>query len=214
MDTIDAYILVGGRSSRLGTDKALVAIDGRSLAQISIDVVKEALPASETTVVTGNETKFAILATALGVPFIFDLYEGRGPVGGLHAALADAQSRWIFLLACDYPFVSAELIRLLANEISAGAGAIIPEQHDGRLQPLCAFYNVNETKALVEDIIMRPRVPPPLHEIAAAIHPRIVKFEEYSHLSNSKDLFININTQGELDRARKIKRKLSPSEEL
>src|SRR5687768_14477512 len=130
MNEIDAFILIGGRSSRLGTDKAFVDVQGRTLLEHAIDVVREGLSPEHITAVAGRATQFAIEAIAGDVPFIFDLYENRGPLGGIHAALAHARTPWIFVLACDYPFVSGELIQFLADRIDDKFGAVVPEQKD------------------------------------------------------------------------------------
>ena len=55
---------------------------------------------------------------------------------------------------------------------------------------------------MVEEILDRPRVTPPLHEVVAQMDPRIVKFDEYSHLTGADDFFLNINTAEDLERAR------------
>jgi molybdopterin-guanine dinucleotide biosynthesis protein A len=204
MDTFDSYILIGGRSSRLGTDKARVEIGGKTLLKRSIDAVREGLELSRITAVAANEAQFAIEAIAADVPFIFDLYEGRGPLGGLHAVLADAKTSWIFMLACDYPFVSSDLIALLREKVSDKFGCVVPEQDDGRLQPLCAFYKVDAAKPIVDGIIERPRVPPPMHEIVSLLTPRVVAFDEYSHLAGADMLFANINTPDDLAIARAL----------
>lgn len=209
MNEIDAYILIGGRSSRLGRDKATIALGDRTLAQRAVDTVTEALPGSRVTFVAGKEAQFAIEAILAGGRFIFDLVPDRGPLGGLHAALADVQKPWIFVLACDYPFVSADLIRLLADNVSDEYGAIVPEQYDGRLQPLCAFYRTEIARPAVAEIIDRPRVPPPLHEIIQMLDPRIVKAIDYAHLRGFQSFFINVNTASELELSREIERKLS-----
>jgi molybdopterin-guanine dinucleotide biosynthesis protein A len=206
---IDSFILIGGRSSRLGRDKAVVEFGRRTLAQRAFQTTVDAFPTSPVTFVAANEAQFGIEAINSGGPFIFDLVPDRGPLGGLHAALAHAQTPWIFVLACDYPFVSSEVIEFLADRISDEFGTIIPEQNDGRLQPLCAFYKTEAARPVVEDIIGRPRVPPPLHEIAKNLDPLIVNFSEFEHLAGSRDLFINVNTIQELDNAREIERKLS-----
>ncbi len=200
----DAFILVGGRSSRLGTAKAFVELDGKSLLRVAVDVVGAALPKSRATAVAGNSAQFPIQAITAGVPFIFDLHEGRGPLGGIHAALGHARSPWIFVLACDYPFVSSDLIRLLADNISDEFHAVVPGQADGRLQPLCAFYKVAVALPIVEELLERPRVSPPMHEVAVRLNPLIIKFESYSHLPGAEELFCNINTGDDADRARKI----------
>ncbi|HUR98413.1 MAG TPA: molybdenum cofactor guanylyltransferase [Pyrinomonadaceae bacterium] len=203
MEKLEAFILIGGRSSRLGTDKAFVELGGATLIEHAISNVAGGLPGAKLTMVAGSSTQFAIEAITSGVPFIFDLYEARGPLGGLHAALAYAKTPWVFVLACDYPFVSPELIRLLSEKIVAGFGAVVPEQNDRRLQPLCAFYNVAAARPIVEGILERPRVSPPIHEIVAMLDPFIVRFEDYEHLERAGELFLNINTAEDLDRARR-----------
>ncbi|HKP70997.1 MAG TPA: molybdenum cofactor guanylyltransferase [Pyrinomonadaceae bacterium] len=206
---VDAFILIGGRSSRLGHDKAFVVLGGMTLAQRAVRTVREALLSDCVTMVAGNSLQFATQSIALDTPFIFDLYENRGPLGGLHAALANASSPWIFLLACDYPFVSKELITLLGEKIADDVGAVVPEQDDGRLQPLCAFYRVETALPKVERILDLPRVPPPMRDVVGELSPRIVKFDEYSHLPNAANLFANVNTVDDLQR---VKDKLSVTE--
>lgn len=201
---IEAYILIGGRSSRLGRDKAFVAVGGTTLAQRSLNIICESGIASKTRFVAGNETQFALEAISLDAPFIFDLVEGRGPISGLHAALSYAQTQWILLLACDYPFVTTDLLRFLAGKISDEFGVVVPEQPDGRLQPLCAFYKVEAAQPLVQEIIDRPRVSPPMAKIASLLTPKIVRPAEYSHLAGSEHFFANLNTPYDLTEIRKM----------
>ena len=202
MQLFEAFILIGGRSSRLGTDKAFVELGGKTLLQTAIETVRNALPSERITSVAGSSTQFAINAITSDIPFIFDLHEGRGPLGGIQAALSYAKTPWIFVLACDYPFVSDELINLMAEKVSEEFGAVVPEQNDGRMQPLCGFYKVSAARSVVKEIIERPRVPPPMHEIVDQLSPGVIKFEDYSFLNGSGDFFLNINTIEDLERAR------------
>jgi molybdopterin-guanine dinucleotide biosynthesis protein A len=206
----DAYILIGGRSSRFGRDKAMVEFDGKTLAQRAYATVSTALPDSRTTFVAANEAQFAIAAALAGGRFIFDLIPDRGPLSGLHAALADTQKPWIFVLACDYPFMTVEFVRFLANNVTDDHGSVVPEQPDGRLQPLCAFYKKSIAASLIEEMIQRPRATPSMHDVVSQLDPLIVKPSEYGHLDGSADMFSNINTPLELNMAREIKRKLLP----
>ncbi len=203
MSEVDAFILVGGRSSRLGTDKAFVELGGSTLAERAVDLTRKALSPERVTMVAGNATQFSINAAA-DVPIIFDLYEGRGPLGALNAALAEARTPWIFVLACDFPFVTADLIRLIAEKRSDEFGSIVPVQKDGRIQPLCAFYRVETATSIVEKFLLHPGVSPPMHELVAEIDPRLVEPEEYEHLAGIVDPFTNINTLEDLDSARQI----------
>ena len=209
MSDIDAFILIGGRSSRLGSSKAHVKLGSETLAKRAFQTVSRSVPEGRVTFVAANDAQFGIEAIRSGGPFIFDLIPDRGPLGGLHAALAYAKSEWIFVLACDYPFVSAEFISLLAEYVSEDFGAVVPEQSDGRLQPLCAFYRTAAARPVVEEIIEWPRVPPPLHEIVSRLNPRTVHPAEYAHVRGADEQFTNINTASDLEAAREIERKLS-----
>jgi molybdopterin-guanine dinucleotide biosynthesis protein A len=198
MIEIDAFILIGGQSSRMGRDKALIRLGGKTLAERAFSTVRAALPGGCVTFVARNAAQFGIEAIIAGAPFVFDLIEGRGPLGGLHTTLSYARTEWIFVMACDYPFVTPELIELLRSQIADEFGVVMPEQADGRLQPLCAFYNVATARPLVEEIIERPRVPPPMHEIVDGLNSRVVSYSEYSELEVSSGLFANINTPDDL----------------
>lgn len=209
MNDLEAYILIGGRSSRLGRDKAAADLGGQTLAGRAFETVSEALPNSRVTFVAANEAQFAIQAIVAGGRFIFDTIEGRGPLGGLHAALSDSQAEWIFVMACDYPFISVEFIRLLMENDRSGFGAVVPTQFDGRMQPLTALYRTETTRPVVQEIIDRPRVPPPLHEIVKELKPLVVRPDDYRHLPGSQRFFTNVNTDADLDLAREIERKLS-----
>ena len=209
MTGVDAYILIGGRSTRLGRDKATVDLGGQTLGQRAFQTVSEALPDSRVTFVAANEAQFAIEAIIAEGRFIFDLVPNLGPISGFHAALADTAKPWIFLLACDYPFVSPQLITYLSENISVDCGAAVPEQSDGRRQPLCSFYRTEAARPVVQEIVERPRVPPPLYEVVNQMNPRIIKFDKYSYLTGSDRFFINVNSDLDLNAAAEIERKLS-----
>lgn len=134
--TIEAsgYVLVGGRSSRFGSPKALHLVDGRAMALS----VAEAL-ASRVKAVTlvGDPDQYAVL----GMPVIGDRIERAGPLAGIVAALHHTPQKWCIVAACDMPFVSSGLVdQLLGAAGIASVDAIIPQTPDGRLQPLFAAY--------------------------------------------------------------------------
>jgi molybdenum cofactor guanylyltransferase len=133
------YVLAGGYSRRMGTDKALVEWKGRTLLETA---------AARVAGITGTVTLVAPAGRyeQLGYRLIADLHPGRGPLAGLEAALHDTRRDWILVLACDLPKVSDGLLRRLvrAAEDDDGCQAVVarqPPSDGGQLQPLCALYH-------------------------------------------------------------------------
>lgn len=195
---VEAFILIGGRSSRMGRDKALVEFDGSSLAARTLATLRSANLFTKIAFVAAHEAQFAIPAVELGAPFIFDIYPGRGPLSGIHAALAEAKTDWIFVTACDYPFATPEMITLLASRVSDDRGAVVPKQPDGRIQPLFAFYRTEAARMIVNRYVEEDKHAPPMRELVERLDPVVVRPDEYSHLSNHRRLFHNVNTPDDL----------------
>ena len=74
-----------------------------------------------------------------GVRRLADVRPGRGPLGGIHAALAHCGGA-VLVVAWDMPFVAPALLRELRRRGSDGHGAVVPESADGQLEPACAYY--------------------------------------------------------------------------
>jgi molybdenum cofactor guanylyltransferase len=129
------FVLAGGRSSRMGRDKALLPFEGRSLVE---HVASQARGVTDNITLVGAIRRYA----NLGYPVIEDIFPGRGPLSGLHAALTSSNSNWNLVLACDMPGLSGEfLIQLVTRAESGYASAVIPVAPDGVPQPLCAAYH-------------------------------------------------------------------------
>ncbi len=199
---LDSFILIGGRSSRLGEDKAFVDIGGKTLATRSAQMIEKALSRGRITFVVSSEGQFKTdLLSSLVHPVIPDLKPGLGVWSGIDAALVNARSEWVFILACDLPFISAELLRLLSGFVNGEVEAVVPRQTDGRLQPLCAFYRAQQALRALEEIFTGHRFLPPLNLIFDNLKTRIVEPDEYDHLPNAEKLFLNINTKNDLTAA-------------
>jgi molybdopterin-guanine dinucleotide biosynthesis protein A len=197
--TIDSFILIGGRSARFGSPKALIQIDGQPLIERTARTIRAAIPDTRVTLVASTPEQF--LGLGAGLPFVFDLHPDRGPWGGLHAALAYARTDWIFVTACDYPFISVDLLEYLAGLIDGPSDAIVPTQPDDRLQPLCAFYRAGPCLEIAEEFLTGNRSTPPLRAIFDRVEARIVPFDEIARLPGAENFFTNINTPADLDEA-------------
>ncbi|CAN5336133.1 hypothetical protein BH10ACI2_BH10ACI2_18340 [soil metagenome] len=196
---IDAFILIGGRSSRLGTDKAFVELDGKTLAIRAAETVESAMsPARLKFVISTGDQFGADLLFRLGRPVVTDLRPGFGAWSGLDTALGYAMSEWCLVLACDLPFVTVEFLRLLSSLATDEIDAVVPRQIDGRLQPLCAIYRSTPLRAIVGEIFTGKNSVPPIASIFDRLKTRIVEPYEYANLAGAEKMFLNINTETDL----------------
>ena len=128
------FVLAGGRSSRMGRDKALLPFKGRTLVEHI---------AAAVSLVTGDVSLVAGPGRYhnLGYPVVADVFPACGPLSGIHAALTASRAEWNLIVACDMPEVTAEFLELLLVRAESGdADAVLPSGVSGRPEPLCAAY--------------------------------------------------------------------------
>lgn len=179
------FVLAGGRSSRMGRDKALMPWKGSTLIE---SVAREVLNAAGNVTLIGSPERYG----NLGFPVICDKIEGCGPLGGLHAALSVTTAEWNVLVACDMPAVTRELLEeLLGAAEASGADALVP-QTPGGLEPLCAVYHVRLLSA-----------------VESAIHSKLLKMHDFVSKIDARrwpvpdsGLFRNLNTPQQLSETR------------
>jgi molybdopterin-guanine dinucleotide biosynthesis protein A len=194
MVEIEGFILLGGASSRMGTDKSRLDLGGKQF----VDRIASALSflATKVSVVGAKDS-----ASGWQLPFVSDIYEKWGALGGLHAALASCKSEWAAIVACDLPFVSGELFVRLAS-LRENFDSVVPIQYDGRLQPLCALYRCTPCLPVAVELIengeRRPR------ELFKFVNTRLVAMSELSTLSNSRHFFMNVNTVEDYELAKAV----------
>jgi len=132
MADVAAFVLAGGKSSRMGRDKAFLQLDGRTLLERAIDL---AHTISEAVRIVGAHEKFATYG-----PVVEDVYAGRGPLGGIHAALSHTNSALNLMLAVDLPFIRADFLKYMVQcAKDAGAVVTVPKTAGG-YHPLCGVY--------------------------------------------------------------------------
>lgn len=125
-------ILAGGQSSRMGENKALLDIAG----QTNIERIKEQLQSvfSDVFLIANIKEPYEFL----NIEIIHDVYKGKGPLAGIHAGLNASSDDINFFVACDMPFVSAELARYFA-EVCENYDAVVP-RINGKLHPLFSVF--------------------------------------------------------------------------
>lgn len=129
------FVLVGGASTRMGRDKALLPFRGALLIQ---HIATTVVAAAGSATLVGDPQKYA----GLGFPVLPDLLPSAGPLAGICAALSSTQAEWNLILACDMPAVSAGFLRELFDAAARSAAlCLLPVGPSGRPEPLCAVYH-------------------------------------------------------------------------
>jgi len=183
MDSVEGFILAGGASSRMGTDKARLLIGDESFVQRIGRQLSKVTPKVS---VVGKMDP-----TGLTFPVVQDVHEDWGALGGLHAALAACEAQWALVVACDLPYVTAALFNRLLL-LAMGFDAVAPVQKDGRRQPLCAVYRVAACLPRAEALIKTGERKPVA--LLQSVTTRWLEFSEVEDLTGANRFFDNINT--------------------
>jgi len=178
---IEAFILTGGASRRMGTDKSQLLIDGQTF---TARIAQTLLKLTDSVCVVGRDADSSL-------PSMPDVYPEWGALGGLHAALTACSREWAVVVACDLPFVTAELFSFLAEK-RLDHEAVAAVQEDGRPQPLAALYRVDPCRQRATELIEAGRRRP--LDLLEAVKTRWVPFAEIRNLTQAERFFVNINT--------------------
>lgn len=190
-------IQAGGRSSRLGRDKALVEIDGITLIE---RVLQNVRALSDDIILTSNRPAHL---DHLGYPIFADEHPGAGALEGLHTALTHAQQPYVLVLACDLPFLSQPLLRHQLK-LAQQADVILPRQGE-HCEPLHAVYR--RAACLPPLRVARAEGRKRVQHIWRTLRVHHVEGAVLRELDPYGLSFFNINTRSDLQRAEAILRR-------
>jgi len=139
---VTGVLLAGGKSRRMGRDKAKLTVDDRSLFTISLELLQRYFA---TVFIAGDRPDLA----RHDIPAIPDIYPGSA-LGGLHTGLKAATTDWIFVAPCDMPYPDGRIVELLLAQRN-GFDAVVPRTPDG-YEPVFALYHKN-CLAPMEDLL-------------------------------------------------------------
>jgi molybdenum cofactor guanylyltransferase len=190
---ITGVILAGGRSSRMGKDKAALVLDGRPLIARVVERLRQAL---DSAFIVGAED---LAALQPGAPIIPDERPGLGPLGGMATALAAAHTEWIFLVACDMPFIQPALVRhMAAIALAAPQAQAVALRSPGGLEPLHAAYR-RDIAPIVAQALRAPH--PSMRGLLGRLRVIEIAPEEAARFDPRGLSTFNANTEEEWRRA-------------
>jgi molybdopterin-guanine dinucleotide biosynthesis protein A len=186
MNSTEGFILVGGQSRRMGTDKSRLVLAGQTFVErIAVEL---SAATSLVTIVGGSPVLKTENSKLKTVP---DVVPNWGALGGVHAALSVCRSEWALIVGCDFPLVTGELfVRLLS--LRDDFEAVVPIQSDGIPQPLCALYRRAPCLRLAEQLIKTGERKP--IALLQSAQTRWLSFGELANLAAADHFFDNINT--------------------
>jgi molybdopterin-guanine dinucleotide biosynthesis protein A len=190
---VAAFILAGGKSTRMGADKAFVALDGRTLLARALDLARSV---THDVRIVGEAVKFAVFA-----PVVEDVFPGCGPLGGIHAALRASEAELNLILAVDMPFVPPALLPFLITRARSSQAMVTVPRAGGGWQPLCGVYR-GEFVDVAEKALRDGRYK--IDTLFDAAGTLAIGEDELEAAGFSASVFRNLNTREELEAASKI----------
>jgi molybdenum cofactor guanylyltransferase len=186
MTDLTAFVLAGGKSTRMGREKAFLPwADGTLLSH----TLKLAAGVTPRVRIVGDARKFA----AFGV-VIEDIYRDCGPLGGIHAALTATTTDLNLMLAVDSPLIEAEFLQFMLG-LARDAGAIVTlPRAGGGLQPLCAVYRREFVQPAEQALQARRNK---IDALFLSVKTRIIEEDEVTRVGFSAASFRNLNTPEE-----------------
>jgi molybdopterin-guanine dinucleotide biosynthesis protein A len=183
----NALILAGGRSSRMGTNKALVNYQGKPLISYPITLAKS-YNAGILLIDNRNDLEH------YGFPVIRDIYSEGGAMAGIHSGLTASTTDWNLILTCDMPHISTGLIDKMISKLDESRPMLVPGHH-GYIEPLCGFYH-RKMLPVMEKHLKDGSYK--LLDLIGLFPGSIVNVDDFMSLSGT-DIFLNINTPSDLD---------------
>lgn len=183
---IKALILSGGKSSRMGTEKGMVELMGKSFVSHLIDTVRNVT--DSITLIANNECY-----SSFGLQVIPDIIQNKGPLAGIYTGLMESPYERNLFLSCDIPLINTETILYLiqASENCKGPAVIL---HNGKTEPLCGIYRKEQTR-IIHELLLKNEL-----SVMHALEQMNTLYVDISKESfYQPEIFMNINTKQELE---------------
>jgi len=193
VNDVTAFILAGGKSTRMGTDKAFLRWQEGTLLDHVWEMAHELTPQVR---IVADRNRFA----SYGAAVLEDIYPGCGPLGGIHAALSSTVSPWNLMLAVDLPLLSGRLLCYLVTRARESDASVTVPRVGGGLQPLCAVYRREFAEVAKRALEAGQNK---IDLLFASVQTQTIEEEELLRAGFSREMFRNVNTPEDLEAVRR-----------
>lgn len=181
-------VLAGGKSTRMGVNKALLVVEGRPLIAWVVAALRRVFPE---VIIAGDAELFAGYADRV----VRDIFPDAGPLGGIHAGLSWARHEVVFVAACDLPFADGEVAAFIVRQIE-GFDAAVPCVR-GRVEPLFAAYRKSCLGPVTQALERGERR---VTGFFPAVRVRYLTEADFAWRPGIERVFFNVNTPADLAR--------------
>lgn len=185
---IAGVILAGGKSSRMGKDKALIGFQGEKLIERTMRTFKSLFP--DVMIVTNTPLDYLDQDARIAT----DIIPGKGPLGGIYTGLFLSPREYAFVAACDLPFFNPDFIRYMVGRIGT-YDIVVPETENGP-EPLHAIYS-RKCLTRIEALIREDRLK--VTGFFKSFRTLRITPQEYGGFEPGKRMFYNVNTLSDLE---------------
>lgn len=189
---LSGFVLAGGKSTRMGQDKAGLTLNGLTLLQHALAALREVC---RDVAILGKHELYGTLA-----PVYEDIFPGCGPLGGIHAALSSSQTQFNLIIAVDTPFLAPKFLSYLAEKAIASSAVVTTPEIDDYTQPLCTVYSLDFRSIAEHALRLGNYKIVPLFPQGRTL---VIKEAELRQFAFPADMFENLNTPEDLARARR-----------
>ena len=214
MDTIikncSGVILAGGENTRMPVLKAFIEVEGEKIIERNLKIMRQLF--KEIFIVTNQPELYLYLKTHL----LGDVYDIRSPMTGIFTSLLNSLNNWVFISACDMPFINKELIKYMASKRD-NYDAVVPKYNENNppqspfskgglrgdyTEPLFAFYSKRLIPSMERAILANKTSP---KDFLNNKKVKYISTEEIKGIDAKAMSFINFNTLEDVERVRGFK---------
>jgi molybdopterin-guanine dinucleotide biosynthesis protein A len=184
---ITGIILCGGKSSRMQTNKALLKLKDKTVIEIVAVKLKSIFNQVLISSNDSNEYDF------LNLPVVNDVFIGKGPLAGIHSALKNSSTEKNFIISCDMPMISVELINYLIK-LNTEKSILLPRSN-GRIQQLCGIYSksvIDEIENIFKLLEKDKNIKGSVFELLERVTVEFIDIDDLNFYN--KNIFLNMNS--------------------
>jgi molybdopterin-guanine dinucleotide biosynthesis protein A len=189
---VSGFVLAGGKSTRMGQDKAALSLNGHTLLEHALAVLRGVC---RDVAILGKFELYGTLA-----PVYEDTFPGCGPLAGIHAALSNSQTQYNIIIAVDTPFIMPEFLSYLVERAIASAAVVTTPEIDDYTQPLCTVYSLDFLPIAERALISGCYKIVPLFPRDKTL---VIREAELRRFAFATEMFENLNTPEDMARARR-----------